>query len=172
MQEHFEKYLSEFVYGSIDGTVTTFAIVAGTIGAALSPGIILILGFANLFADGFSMAASDYLSHQSELQARGEEDYVRAPLITATITFFSFVFVGIMPLIAFVIAPLVPIVAEHTFLVACILTGITFCIIGGIRGHIVGRSRVYAALQTLVIGGVAAAISYYVGAILRTFVGV
>ena len=53
---HFE----DFIYGSIDGAVTTFAIVAGVIGAGLSPGIILILGFANLFADGFAMAAANY----------------------------------------------------------------------------------------------------------------
>lgn len=52
--------LEDFVYGSIDGTVTTFAVVAGVIGASLSPSIVLILGFANLFADGFSMAAANY----------------------------------------------------------------------------------------------------------------
>ncbi|WP_420545625.1 VIT1/CCC1 transporter family protein [Nitrosopumilus sp.] len=56
MKWHFE----DFIYGSIDGAVTTFAIVAGVIGAGLSPGIILILGFANLFADGFAMAAANY----------------------------------------------------------------------------------------------------------------
>jgi len=50
----------DFIYGSIDGTVTTFAIVAGVMGASLLPGIILILGFADLFADGFSMAAANY----------------------------------------------------------------------------------------------------------------
>ena len=56
MKWHFD----DFIYGSIDGAVTTFAIVAGVVGAGLSPGIILILGFANLFADGFSMAAANY----------------------------------------------------------------------------------------------------------------
>jgi len=56
MKWHFD----DFVYGSIDGAVTTFAVVAGVVGASLSPGIILILGFANLFADGFSMAAANY----------------------------------------------------------------------------------------------------------------
>ncbi len=45
------KYLFEFVYGSIDGTITTFAVVAGAVGASLNSAIILILGFANLFAD-------------------------------------------------------------------------------------------------------------------------
>lgn len=53
-------YFDDFIYGSIDGAVTTFAIVAGVMGASLPAGIILILGFANLFADGFSMAVSNY----------------------------------------------------------------------------------------------------------------
>lgn len=60
------SYLSDFVYGGIDGSVTTFAIVAGVTGASLSPTIVLILGFANLFADGFSMAISNYLSTKSK----------------------------------------------------------------------------------------------------------
>lgn len=59
------SYLSDFVYGGIDGTVTTFAVVAGVMGASLSPAIILILGFANLFGDGFSMAVGNYLSKKS-----------------------------------------------------------------------------------------------------------
>lgn len=60
------KYLRDLIYGAIDGTVTTFAIVAGVTGAALQPAIVLILGFANLFADGFSMAISNFLSTQAE----------------------------------------------------------------------------------------------------------
>ncbi|MEX0861363.1 VIT1/CCC1 transporter family protein [Nitrosopumilus sp.] len=74
MKWHFE----EFIYGSIDGAVTTFAIVAGVVGAGLSPGIILILGFANLFADGFSMAAANYQSSKArneyiEMKRKQEE---------------------------------------------------------------------------------------------------
>ena len=54
--------IEDFVYGATDGAVTTFAVVAGVVeAAALSPSIILILGFANLFADGFSMAIGNYL---------------------------------------------------------------------------------------------------------------
>ena len=57
------KYSVEnFVYGAIDGAVTTFAIVTGVVGASLSPSIIIILGFANLLADGFSMAIGNYLA--------------------------------------------------------------------------------------------------------------
>lgn len=61
-----QSYLRDWVYGGIDGTVTTFAIVTGVIGARLSPGIILILGGASLIADGFAMAAANYLATQAE----------------------------------------------------------------------------------------------------------
>ncbi len=54
------SYIRDFVYGGIDGAVTTFAVVAGVVGASLSTKVILILGLANLLADGFSMAASNY----------------------------------------------------------------------------------------------------------------
>lgn len=60
------SYLRDWVYGAIDGAVTTFAIVAGVIGAELSVGVILALGFANLLADGFSMAAANYSGTRSE----------------------------------------------------------------------------------------------------------
>lgn len=63
-----EKYLSEFVYGGIDGSVTTFAVVAGATGANLDPVIVIIMGFANLFADGFSMSVGAYLSAKSDGQ--------------------------------------------------------------------------------------------------------
>ncbi|MGH1398856.1 MAG: VIT1/CCC1 transporter family protein [Alphaproteobacteria bacterium] len=59
-------YLREWVYGGIDGVVTTFAIVAGVVGASLSPLIVLILGVANLLADGFSMAAGSYSATKAD----------------------------------------------------------------------------------------------------------
>ena len=61
-----QEYLKEFVYGGIDGAVTTFAVVAGGYGANLDTGILLILGFANLLADGFSMSVGAYLAAKSE----------------------------------------------------------------------------------------------------------
>jgi VIT1/CCC1 family predicted Fe2+/Mn2+ transporter len=71
--------LEDFVYGATDGAVTTFAIVAGVVGASLSPAIVLILGFANLFADGFSMAIGNYLATKSQKEyierARKREEW-------------------------------------------------------------------------------------------------
>jgi len=61
-----QSYLRDWVYGGIDGAVTTFAIVAGVLGAHLAPRVILILGGANLIADGFAMAAGNYLATRSE----------------------------------------------------------------------------------------------------------
>jgi VIT1/CCC1 family predicted Fe2+/Mn2+ transporter len=62
--------LEDFVYGATDGAVTTFAVVAGVVGASLSPSIVLILGFANLPADGFSMAVGNYLA------AKAQREYI------------------------------------------------------------------------------------------------
>ncbi|MEM2141473.1 MAG: VIT1/CCC1 transporter family protein [Nitrososphaera sp.] len=71
--------LEDFVYGATDGAVTTFAVVAGVVGASLSPAIVLILGFANLFADGFSMAIGNYLATKSQKEyierARQREEW-------------------------------------------------------------------------------------------------
>ena len=66
------SYLSDWVYGGIDGAITTFAIVAGVVGAEMSTRVILILGAANIIADGFSMAASNYSGTKAEL-----DDYRR-----------------------------------------------------------------------------------------------
>jgi len=62
------SYFGDFVLGAVDGTVTTFAIVAGVAGAEFSTTVALILGIANVIADGFSMAASNFLKARSELQ--------------------------------------------------------------------------------------------------------
>jgi VIT1/CCC1 family predicted Fe2+/Mn2+ transporter len=66
--QRFQDYLGEFVYGGIDGSVTTFAVVAGSVGAGLDTAVIIILGFANLFADGFAMSVGAFLSTKSEQQ--------------------------------------------------------------------------------------------------------
>lgn len=99
------QYLAEIIYGANDGIVTTFAVVSGVAGAALNPSIVLILGAANLFADGFSMGVSNYLSRRSEIDYQRsvqendrtlatELDDGKSPRRTAFVTFLAFVIAG------------------------------------------------------------------------------
>ena len=62
------KYLPDIIFGANDGVITTLAVVSGVVGASLSSTVILILGFANLLADGFSMGVSNVLSRRSDTQ--------------------------------------------------------------------------------------------------------
>ena len=66
------NYLRDWIYGGIDGAVTTFAVVAGVAGAELTATVVLVLGFANLLADGLAMAASNYIGTKAE-----RDDYDR-----------------------------------------------------------------------------------------------
>ena len=72
LQKHKSSYLRDLVYGAIDGSVSTFAVVSAVIGAHFSVVIILVLGLANLFADGFSMASANFLGTKTE---KDEYDY-------------------------------------------------------------------------------------------------
>lgn len=65
-----QSYLKDFIYGAIDGAVTTFAVVSGVAGAGLDSRVVIILGLANLFADGFSMAIGNYLGTKAEIEQR------------------------------------------------------------------------------------------------------
>ena len=220
------KYLPDFVYGGIDGSVTTFAIVAGVTGASLSPSIVLILGFANLFADGFSMAISNYLSTKSKKEyadkiRKSEKDSIEnipeeetqeireifsekgfagkqledaveiitsnqevwvdtmmkdefgifedhtSPLNSALVTFVSFNLIGFIPLLAYVLSYFSGSFRTNTFLISIFLTSTAFFLVGSIKGRIVGQKWLLSGLETLLIGGAAAVIAYYVGYLLR-----
>lgn len=76
------SYVGDAILGGIDGCVTTFAVVAGAVGGGFSSLVVIVLGFANLIADGFSMAVSNYQSTKSqgeqvEEARRSEEDQIR-----------------------------------------------------------------------------------------------
>ena len=220
------SYLSDFVYGGIDGSVTTFAVVAGVVGASLSPSIVLILGFANLFADGFSMAVGNYLSTKSKREyiekirkaeevsvrripgeereeikeifkekgffGRQLEDAVKiitgnkkiwvdtmmkdefgmleeekSPIRGALVTFIAFNLIGFIPLLAYVLSYLFPYLREQTFLLSIIFTSCAFFIVGSIKGKIVDKKWYLSGLETLLIGGTAAAIAFLVGFFLK-----
>lgn len=76
------EYIKSMVYGGLDGIITTFAVVSGVAGATLAVRVVIILGFSNLLADGFSMAVGDYLSSKSEKEYRtGVEDQTEREVV-------------------------------------------------------------------------------------------
>lgn len=219
MKWHFD----DFIYGSIDGAVTTFAIVAGVVGASLSPGIILILGFANLFADGFSMAAANYQASKArneyiEMKRKQEEweienledqeiDEIREiyskkgfkeelleevvriitsrrkvwvdtmmkeelglieddkrPLDSSISTFVGFNLIGLIPLVPFMIFISLGInLNTEAFIYSTIFVVSAFFLVGIIKGKIVKKSKIKSGFFTLIIGGTAAMVAYWIG---------
>ena len=70
---HAGAFLKDAIYGANDGIITTFAVVASVVGAALSPAIIILVGGANMLADAFSMAVSNYLASRSDVDFASRE---------------------------------------------------------------------------------------------------
>lgn len=167
------KYLPEFVYGATDGVITTFAIVAGVLGASLSSVIILILGFTNLFADGFSMATSDYLSTKSRNALKKKIKFTKInALKSASMTFFAFVIIGFIPLLSFVVAAITnnQHLVENQFLYSIFLTFFALGIIGWHKGKVLNKNEISSTIQTMVIGGIAAFMAFFVGYFIKNIV--
>ncbi|MGB5387129.1 MAG: VIT1/CCC1 transporter family protein [Eudoraea sp.] len=224
----YEKYLGEFVYGGIDGCVTTFAVVAGSVGAGLDSAIIIILGFANLLADGFAMSVGAYLSNKTrkdnynkhkqieywevdnlpELEREeirviykeqgfeGElleevvnvitsdkdrwvnvmmkEELVmfdedKSPLVIGSVTYLSFIAIGIIPLLIYVIDYIYTI-NNDLFLLSSILTGIGFIIIGWLKAFVNQTPFWKGILETLLLGSIAAIVAYFIGDFLERII--
>lgn len=146
-----QTYLPQIVYGAVDGTVTTFAVVAGATGGNLSSTTIIILWLANLFADGASMSISAYLS------ARSEKLGQKTPLSIALWTLVAFIVVGFIPLIPYVFS-------IGSFSLSCLMTAFAFLGIGIVKWHLSHTSALISGLQTLGLWTVAALIAYGVGA--------
>ncbi|TQV67772.1 hypothetical protein FKG94_24905 [Exilibacterium tricleocarpae] len=223
------SYLKDFVYGAIDGAITTFAVVSGVAGAGLAAAVIIILGLANLLADGFSMAVSNYLATRAEGQLRdktraeehweishhpeGEREEIRqifarkgfsgrqleeavtiitadrerwvdtmlqeehglslqpqAALRAAVTTFVAFFSIGALPLLTFLVNWRVPGTFAHPFFWSAGLTGIAFFCVGALKGRFVNHPWYRSGLETAVVGGIAAALAYGVGLLLRDLV--
>ena len=163
-------YLGDVVYGANDGIITTFAVVAGAAGAALSPVVVLVLGLANLLADGFSMAASNVLSIRSKAAVeRMETGHVSEPYAFrhGLATFLAFVLAGAVPLLAFVF----PFDGDR-FRLAATLTLATLFGVGAARVAVTRGRWWSSGLEMLLIGAAAAAVAYGVGRIAARTTGI
>ncbi len=160
-------YIAEVIYGANDGIVTTFAVVAGVAGAALDPAIVLILGVANLLADGFSMGMSNYLSQRSE------QDYVAAqgrttgdghpPAYTALVTFLAFVIAGWAPLVPYAFR------VHSSFRLSVLVTGVAFFVVGASRSLVTNRRWYAAGGEMFTVGMLAAGVAFATGVALGGF---
>ena len=153
----FKKYFPDFVYGGMDGLITTFAIITGAVGAGFSINVIIIIGIASVFSDAFSMGASKFVSQRSLCRIGSDVCELYEPLKTAFSTFISFFLAGFVPVVPFMLR------LEHALMWSLILTFTLFFFIGFAEGHLSGRKRILTGLGTLAIGVVAAALSYGVG---------
>jgi vacuolar iron transporter family protein len=159
-------YLPDLVYGANDGIITTFAVVSGVVGANLSDRIILILGFANLLADGFSMGASNFLSRRSYADAADRSTGRQATRHGAA-TVVGFITAGIVPLVAY----LAPLEDDVRFPVAVALTLSTLFAVGASRAIVTRLGWLRSGLEMLLVGALAAAVAYSIGALASSVTG-
>jgi len=158
-------YLPNLIYGANDGIVTTLVVVSGVAGAALSSNVVVILGFVNLLADGFSMGTSNVLSVRSTVTAEARPSLTEAAW-HGLVTFAGFVAAGLLPLLAY----LLPIPDEVRFPAACTVAAGALFTIGAGRALFSDRSWSAAGIEMLVLGTVAAGVAYGVGAIAAALV--
>src|SRR5687767_11382930 len=123
-------YIRDVVYGANDGLITTFAVVAGVVGGGLSPRTMLIIGAANLIADGLSMGVGNYLSIRSNegaLAAQNLPEEESRPARHGVATLLSFVAAGAVPLLPFALG------LADTLTWSVVLTFMMMFVIGALR---------------------------------------
>ena len=147
----FNKYYSEIIYGGVDGLVTTFAIIAGSLGGDLSTRIVIILGLASILADGFSMGLSSYLAEKARIKG---QDAIKVGLIT----FLSFLSIGIFPLLPFFFK------FENPFMISSYILAILLFLLGYIK-----EFKIIGGVETLIVGGFAAGIAYFAAKVISNY---
>lgn len=150
-------YLRDAVFGAGDGVVTTFAVIAGATGAQLGPAAAVILGLANLAADGLSMGAGNYLALKSQLEQGQLSVREEKPHRHGAVTFGAFVVAGIVPLLAYLAPP------QSVFPLAVALSVLALFAIGAARTSFVARPWWRCGLEMLLIGTLAGAAAFGVG---------
>jgi vacuolar iron transporter family protein len=162
-------YIRELVYGANDGVITTFAVVAGVAGGGISSVVVLVVGIANLLADGLSMAVGNYLSirsNESALLAQGLPEEEAQPVRHAVATFLAFVVAGAVPLLPYVM----PAMARDPFALSIVLTLVVLFGIGALRASVTADRAWASGLETLGLGVIVAVVAYGAGAAVASLV--
>jgi VIT1/CCC1 family predicted Fe2+/Mn2+ transporter len=159
------------VYGANDGLITTFAVVAGVEGGALTQRAVLVVGFANLLADGLSMGVGNYLSIRSQEHVRRtlslpEEE--ASPARHGIATFLAFAAAGVIPLVAYLL-PAVPVSARVA--TATLSTGAALFGVGALRSTVTDEPALSGGLEMLGLGAIVAAVAYYAGSVMAWLLG-
>jgi len=160
-------FLGDAVFAASDGIVTTFAIAAGSVGASLTSDIVLILGFANLFADGFSMAAGNFLGVKSEIEyeeKNGARERQATPFQHGLVTFLAFNISGLIPLLPFMFR------VSSPFVISTFLVGVSLFAVGFLRGFYTKSNVIKKGFEMFTVGGFAAFVAFAVGFLIDRFV--
>jgi VIT1/CCC1 family predicted Fe2+/Mn2+ transporter len=163
----FRHYIRDIVYGANDGIITTFAVVAGVTGGALSTHTIIVVGVANLFADGLSMGVGNYLSIRSHESARAAQDLPEeeaSPARHGLMTFAAFAAAGAIPLLPYVFG-------VGGFVLCALLTLAALFAVGSSRSYVTVDRWWTAGLEMLGLGVVVAIAAYASGAVAAWVLG-
>ena len=161
-------YIGDLVYGANDGPVSTFAAVAGMEGAALAT--VVIVGGANLAADGLSMGIGNYLAIRAREGAREADNLPEEesePARHGMATFLAFVVAGSIPLLQYAAAIRAPIRGWSP----AALTLFTLFALGEARGVVTNRRWWTTGLEVLALGGLAGAVACSAGAVIARALG-
>lgn len=162
-------YIRDVIYGANDGIITTFAVVAGVTGGALTARAVLIVGVANLLADALSMGVGNYLSirsHESALRAANLPEEEAQPARHGTATFLAFILFGALPLLPYVLPELV----VDRFGLSVFLTLATLFTVGASRALVTVDRWWSAGSEMLLLGVLVAGAAYGSGALVASIV--
>ena len=163
-----QHYLRDLVYGANDGIITTYAVVAGAAGGALSGRAVLIVGTANLIADGLSMAVGNYLgirSQESVRRAQRLPEEEASPARHGIAVFLAFATAGALPLAPYLVPSLS---VEVRVILATTLTLAALFVVGSLRAAVTDQRWWLAGLEMLGLGIVVAAVAYAAGAVVSS----
>jgi len=163
-----QHYIRDLIYGANDGIITTFAVVAGVTGGALSSRAVVIIGVANLVADGLSMGVGNYLSIRSHESARAAQDLAEeeaSPARHGLATFLAFVLAGAVPLLPYAIPHF-----DNRVTLSVMLTLTALFGIGSLRSLVTIDRWWTAGVEMLGLGALVAVAAYASGALVARLI--